>query len=188
MFWSFFPTSWRRTRNVGRGKKITVSGKDMVFVLMKTFNNGGELDVFGMFLKISGPTFEWMISRFFTFNCGFVYFTLLTYITDDVSMDSFTEDYSTLFKFPEAIYTFDINLHQVFTPSGSWEEGKIYFSSKHNIYGFKVEFLVLPNCLAARESRHYTGYTSDFDIFHRSKDWNIQAISNRRVGQGGEMQ
>ena len=57
-------------------------------------------------------------------------------------------------SFPKALHATDVTFQQAFRPSGSIEEGKRYFSSKHKLYGYKVDVSVLPNGLALDMTPH----------------------------------
>lgn len=46
---------------------------------------------------------------------------------------------------PEVLYATDVTFQQVKRPSGNITEGKLYFTGKYKIYGYKVEVSVYPN-------------------------------------------
>ena len=72
-----------------------------------------------------------------------------------------------LFKhFPFCLEAIDVTVQQSNRPSGNMQEGKVYFSGKHKLYGFKVEVAVRPNGFASAFSKHYPGSTSDLNIMH----------------------
>lgn len=49
------------------------------------------------------------------------------------------------------------------------QEQKIYFRGTHKLYGFRVEFSVLPNGSELNRAKQYSRYMADLDIF-RSKN------------------
>ena len=74
----------------------------------------------------------------------------------------------TLFKtFPHALEAVDVTFQERNRPSGNMQEGKLYFSVKHKLYGYKIEVAVRPNGLAFSCSRHYSGSVSDINIMSR---------------------
>lgn len=43
-------------------------------------------------------------------------------------------------NYPESLYANDVILQQANRPSGRIEEGKVHFSGKHHLYGYKLSF------------------------------------------------
>ena len=72
-----------------------------------------------------------------------------------------------LFKnFPFCLEAVDVTFQEVNRPSGNMQEGKVYFSGKHKLYGYKVEVAVRPNGTASGFSKHYPGSFSDVPILY----------------------
>ena len=82
-------------------------------------------------------------------------------------MKDLKDAYETFNNFPEALYSVDVTFQQSFPPSGAIQEGKLYFSGKHKLYGIKMEVSVLPNGQAISCSDHYPSSVSDFEIIQR---------------------
>lgn len=88
-------------------------------------------------------------------------------VSSEYRMPKLCDD-GTLFKdFEYAIEAIDVTFQQSNRPSGNIQEGKLYFSGKHKLYGFKVEVAVKPNGLASNASRHYAGSVSDISILSK---------------------
>ncbi|KAG2795979.1 hypothetical protein PC119_g24299 [Phytophthora cactorum] len=51
---------------------------------------------------------------------------------------------NTFTNYPHALYATDVKFQQAYRPSGRFTEQKVYFSAKHNLYGFKIECSVAP--------------------------------------------
>ena len=89
-------------------------------------------------------------------------------------MSTLHESQTTFSEFPEALYAVDVTFQHSFRPSGSMQEGKIYYSGKDKLYGIKVEMSVMPNGLAIGCSDHYPGSVSDLEIIQRMQEWHKQ--------------
>lgn len=82
-----------------------------------------------------------------------------------------------LFKsFPFARYTTDVTFQQTNRPTGNIQESKLYYSGKHNLYGYNVEVSVLPDGLAIGCSRHYAGSIADIDMLHKNQTFHEYAL------------
>lgn len=62
------------------------------------------------------------------------------------------------------------------------EKGKIYFSRKQKLCGYKVEVSVLYG-LAVGCTSHYPGSVSDFQIIQHNIDWNEERLSKEQGNQ-----
>ena len=77
------------------------------------------------------------------------------------------QENSKLFKnFPFCLEAVDVTFQQANRPSGNMQEGKVYFSGKHRLYGYKVEVAVRPSGIASDFSRHCPGSSSDVSILY----------------------
>ena len=47
------------------------------------------------------------------------------------------------------------------------QEGKVYYSEKHKLYGYKVEVSIRPNEISSAFTEHYPGSVSDIEIMHK---------------------
>lgn len=151
------------------GIKCFVAGKDMLLTLFTTMINGRHLDVLGKFFAISTLSIETVISKCSVLISGHIYKTFVSYLTDSVSLQDLEEMKCTVYNLPNALYAVDGASQRSFQPSGSIEEGKIYFSGKHHLHGVKVEVGVLPNSLASCFKNHYPGSILDSGTFQRLK-------------------
>ena len=84
-------------------------------------------------------------------------------------------------NYPVARYATDVTFQQSFRPSGSVEEGKLYYSGKHKLYGYKTEVSVLPNGLALGCSVHEPGSVSDLKMFEAMLPFHSKQL---RKGEG----
>ncbi len=55
----------------------------------------------------------------------------------------------------------DVTFQEANRPSGIMQEGTVFVSGKHKLYGFKVVVAIKPNGLASTFSRLYSGSVSD---------------------------
>lgn len=82
-------------------------------------------------------------------------------------------------NFAEALYAVDVTFQQSFRPSGAIEEGKLYLSGKHKLYGLKVEVAVLPNGIGLACSAHHPGSASDFEIMHCRREIHLSLLKKK---------
>lgn len=100
-------------------------------------------------------------------------------LTSDVGMRNLHDGEQKFKHFPGALYATDVAFQQSFRPSGMMEEGQIYFSGKHKLYGVKVEVSVLPNGIAVGCTNHFPGSVSDFEILQRNLEWHRCKLNKR---------
>ena len=67
-------------------------------------------------------------------------------------------------NYPYALYATDVKFQQAYRPSGRYIEQKAYFSAKHKLYGFKIEFSVAHPGVAVDISDHCVGSKSDLTM------------------------
>ena len=82
------------------------------------------------------------------------------------SMNKVDENHQLFKNFSFHLEAIDVTSHQANRPSGSMQEGKVFFSGKHKLYGFKVEVSARPNGFASAFSKHDPVSTSDLNIIH----------------------
>ena len=82
-----------------------------------------------------------------------------------------------------ARYATEVKFQQCNRPSGNMSEGKVYFSVKHKLYGYKVEVSVLPSGLAIGCTKHYPGSISDLEIFRNNSGFHEEASKKVVVDQ-----
>ncbi len=171
--WILFQTFIFQNYNLRWGQKCSVRAKDMLFMLLVVIKFGGQWDALGRLFKINGPTFERMMTRLCSLISTKIYDTLVIDHTKSFNMTWFQDKKAEFSNFSEALYAVDVTFQQSFRPSGSIEEGKLYFSGKQKLYGYKCEASVLPNGLCVGVSNHCPGSISDFEIFQRRKEWHL---------------
>lgn len=62
------------------------------------------------------------------------------------------------------------------------QEGKVYFSGKHKIYGFKVKISVLSSGVAVSCIKHYPDLVSDLEVFQNNRRFhpsNLEKIGEK---------
>lgn len=177
--WQLLESFVLQNYNSGRGKKCHVTGKDMLFMLLTVMKHGGHWDILGRVFKIKGPTFERMITKFIRLVSDHIYKIFVTDMVSESTMSDFNATGKRFSNFPEALYAVDVTFQQSFRPSGSIQEGKLYFSGKHKLYGLKVEVAVLPNGLAISCSPHYPGSVSDFEIVQRQRELHEKLLKKK---------
>ncbi len=74
-------------------------------------------------------------------------------------------------------HTTDVIFQQSNLPSGNMLKGKIYFSGKHKLYGFKTEVSVTPSGQAVDIMVHKPGSISDFVIFQENIEFHNSALT-----------
>lgn len=79
-------------------------------------------------------------------------------------------------NFNGARYATDVTLQHSLRSSGSIEEGKLYFSGKYKLYGYKIEVSVLPNGLTLGFSGHFQGSVADLQILQRNRFWHEKEL------------
>ncbi len=139
-------------------------------MLLTVLKHGRHWDILGRVFKIKGITFERMISKFVSLLSEHLYNLLVTTIALQFKMSDLANEEQRFSNYPEAYYAVDVTFQQTFRPSGAIEEGKLYFSGTHKLYGVKIEVSVLPNSFAVACSDQYPGSVSDFEIFQHRVD------------------
>lgn len=162
--------------NVGRGRKSTMKGKDMLFMMLTVMKHGGKWDFLGQMFKIKGPTFEKMIVNFM----HVVGPPLVSGLIEDIRKERRGELVKKFVNFPYASYATDVTFQQCNRPSGNMAEGKKYFSGKHHLYGYKVEASVGPDGICLGFTKHYAGAVADIDIFHKNSGFHRGCLRKER--------
>ena len=98
-------------------------------------------------------------------------------VYEEYSFHKLISDKSLFKNFKFAVEAIDVTFQMAKRPSGNMQEGKLYFSKKHNLYGYKVEVTVRPNGIASSYSKHYPGSTSDINILYDRKEETKKRLS-----------
>lgn len=176
----FVRTNW----NVGRGRRCAHSGRDVFFMLLTVMKHGGNWDFLAEMFKMKGPTFERMIVKFLETISQKYYDDCMREVLKRYTMESMVDRQKTFKNYPYCRYAVDVTFQQSNRPSGTMEEGKLYYSGKHKLYGLKVEVAVLPNGMACWASKHYGGSVADIEIFHRNKAQHFKMLRKTEAEEG----
>lgn len=76
-------------------------------------------------------------------------------------MKRLVEEQRTFSIFSNARYATVVSSQQINRTSGHMQEGKVYFSGKHKLYGLKVDLSVLPVGRTVMCTNHYPRSVSD---------------------------
>ncbi|ETV89859.1 hypothetical protein H310_15303, partial [Aphanomyces invadans] len=134
---SLHPIFDRRTWNVGKGRKCTQTGKDMLFMLLATVKSGGTWEFLAALFGFQAPTFEKMMTRFLSKIHQHVY---ELFVEDEVAvrtMSHLVATGKTFQNFPAALFAVDATFQQSNRPLGNHNEALFAFSGKHHLYGKK---------------------------------------------------
>ena len=160
---SHIMTKW----NVGRGKRSQYKPMDVFFMSLVTMKYGGSWDQLGNLFRIKGPTYMKLIVGFLEKLRDFMVERFVTKFEKQCSINYLNESEQLFEHFPFALEALDVTFQQSNRPSGNMQEGKVYYSGKHKLYGYKVEVCVRPNGLASAFSSHFPGSVSDLTILHK---------------------
>eukprot|EP00171_Calliarthron_tuberculosum_P021823 IDg21823t1 len=157
---SHLATRW----NVGRGRKCAQKPMDVFFMTLTVLKHGGAWDILAKVFRMKGPTFERMIVCFMRVLASRVDQLFVQDVGNNFTMAHLREKKRTFKSCEFAVEAIDVTFQQANRPSGNMQEGKVYFSGKHKLYGYKVEVAVRSNGLASAYSKHYAGSVSDITI------------------------
>ena len=133
----------------------------MTLTVMK---HGGSWDSLAHMFQVKAPTFIRLISGFMQKLYPHAVERYVHKPARESTLASLRQERSLFSNFPYACEAIDVTFQHANRPSGNMQEGKVYFSGKHKLYGFKVEVAVRPNGMASAFSRHYPGSVSDLSI------------------------
>ena len=91
-------------------------------------------------------------------------------------MDRLIRKENTFDNHKHALYATDVTFQVKNRPSGNHEESKLYFSKKHGLYGYKIEYSVLPNGFAICSTEHHPGHKHDLEIFRDNTSFHEEAL------------
>ncbi|OWZ00758.1 hypothetical protein PHMEG_00027983 [Phytophthora megakarya] len=93
---------------------------------------------------------------------------LCSQLVKRVKMNKQIQAGNTFSNYPHALYATDVKFQTTYRPTGRFTEQKVYFSAKHNLYGFKIECSVAPPGVVVDVSDHAPGSRSDLTMMF---DW-----------------
>lgn len=149
-------------------------------MLLTVLKYGGQWEFLARLFQKKGPTFEKFIDNFANLISDEVYRTCVVDLGKKYRMVDLQEKQTLFSAYPYARYATDVTFQQAYRPSGSLQEGKLYYSAKHKLYGFKVEVSVLPNGYALNCSSHNPGSTSDLRIFQEAQNFHKVELKKTR--------
>ena len=141
--------------NIGRGKRCTYGGKDVLLMMLATLKHGSNWDWTGKIFGVKGPTFERMIVKYVNIVSEYLYNYLVETEARRFSLSDIEEKGKGFHHYPFAKYATDVTFQQSNRPLGNHQESKVYFSGKHKLYGYKCEVWVLPIGIACHATGHF---------------------------------
>ena len=121
--------------NNGRGKRSGYKPKDVLFMLLVVMKHRSAWDQVGLMFQIKGPTFIRLIHGFMDKIYDFCIERFVTKYDEQFSMGVLNERGKLFKNFPFCLEAVDVTFQQANRPSGNMQEGKLYFSGKHKLYG-----------------------------------------------------
>lgn len=183
---------WHRCRTVlstkftlGRGKKTEVSPKDILFIVLCVIKAATNWDLMGEIFDKKGPTLQRLFSRAVDILSPVLYKDCVVGHMTKLSMTNLISKRAQFKNFPCALYATDVIFQQANRPSGNMLEGKLYFSGKHKLYGFKTEVSVTPSGQAVDSTDHKPGSIADIVIFRDNIDFHKEVL--KKVGPDTEI-
>jgi len=178
---SEFERLWRRCSTIltqrltmGRGNKTDVTPKDLLFIVLCVLKAAINWDLMGSIFEKKGPTLQRLFSRGVEILSPFLCEEFVISYYTKLSMRILMTKNAQFKNFPCALYATDVIFQQANRPS---LEGKLYFSGKHKLYGYKTEVSVAPTGHAIDVTAHRPGSVSDLVIFQGNLDFHKQALA-----------
>lgn len=153
--------------NVGRGRRWKYKPQDVLFMTLTTLKHGGSWDFLGKMFRIKGPTFERLATGFIEVLAPHAVEMFVSVVSRESSYSAMRGKNVRFSNFPYAVEAIDVTFQQANRPSGNVQEGKVYYSGKHSLYGFKVDMCVRANGLCSDFSKHYPGSYLDIEIMRK---------------------
>ena len=150
--------------NVGRGKRSDFKPKDLLFMTLVVSKHVGSWATIGQMFKIKGPTLLRLISGFMAKTQPYCIENFVKKYDEKYCMNYINEKEKLFKNFSYALEAIDVTFQQSKRPSGNMQEGKVYFSGKRKLNGYKVEVAVRPIGIASAFSESFSGIISDLTI------------------------
>lgn len=109
--------------------------RDMIFTMLRVFNNGGTWNFLGAIFEIKTSTFQKLISKLLGIFSERSYDTLEVAQFKKLTIEFLMENNVSFKYFKEARYATDLIFQQSSRPMGTIPEIKNYFSEEHHLYG-----------------------------------------------------
>ena len=171
--------------NTGRGRKRANKPMDVLVMTLALLKHGSSWNFLAKMFRMKGPTFERLVIGFLQVILPEVKRRFIEPVADMYTMCALQEDKKDFKDFSFAIEAIDVAFQQSNRPSGNMQEGKVYFSGKHKLYGYKMEVAVRPNGLASWCSKHYPGSVSDIGILTEGIQDHLRRV--RKSTEGKEL-
>ncbi|KAG2790743.1 hypothetical protein PC129_g6992 [Phytophthora cactorum] len=133
--WALVEPAVTITWTQGRGRKPSVSGKDVIFITLTVLKHYDTWQKHAIDFNIGMSMLEKMVHR----DIQTVEPVLYAQLVKRVKMSEQMEAGNTFTNYPHALYATDIKFKPAYRRSGSFTEQKVYFSAKHKLYGFKIK-------------------------------------------------
>ena len=145
----------------GRGRKPNVSSKDTLFLLLHYLKRYPKFEDMEQGVSISVATLERLFKRAIPAAAEYFFKKFVqNYATDgDLPIDQ---------NFPATTYILDATAQRIYTPTGSFEEKKKFYSGKHGFYCLKSQVITDMKGAAVHVVTNIPGATHDFEIFKNS--------------------
>ena len=169
--WTRMNTHVQSTWNVGRGRKSKHQPKDVLFMTLTVLKHPSTWQMSGLMFDMKGPTFQKLIMGYLEIIGPELYKFAVTRMNSKYTMKKEMLEGQVFSTFDFCRYATDVTFQQTNRPSGNMREGKLYFSGKHKLYGYKTEMSVIPRGYAIGCSKHRPGSISDIDIFYDNLDF-----------------
>ena len=121
----------------GGGANVRITPRDVLIMTLAVLKHGGQWDFLAKMFRLEGPTFERMIMKFIYIISYPVFEHYVEYQGQKWKIKLMSRKKIGFKNYPIARYATDVTFQQSFRSSGSVEEGKLYFSGKHKLYGHK---------------------------------------------------
>ena len=149
-----------------KGGKPEVSPKDAFFMMLTVFKTYSTWEIHAQTFGMHYSTFQKTVMKIMKIVTPL----LAANHIHKPDMEQLHSNQQTFVNFPYALYATDVKFQQSYRPRVSHAEAKVYFSGKHKLYGYKVEFSVTPNGQCVDLSKHYPGSVHNLTICRKNKN------------------
>lgn len=129
--------------NIGRGRRSKITKKDKLVMVLCHLKHYEILDRMKITFCISKAYLYKILNETIIAITPVLYDYYVVHLEDRLEKENEDE----IEEFPEAKYVMDATFQEIWTPMGSFQERKQYFSGKHKMYGLKSQ------CIHDRKGR-----------------------------------
>lgn len=161
-----------------RDKKITVFNFWQMFMMLVVFKIEDSWDTLASLFKISTAYFQSITCKFLPFFHNQALIILWKNKRNNLQWTIWSSKILnlTIFQLPfmprMSLFKCSIGWEKIF------KNTKKYYSGKHQFYGYKTEFSVLPNGIAMNCSSYFPGSVRDTSVFRKNFSWHRLATKN----------